>query len=156
MALLAVAFGISCATAPPIALGSGETTVQLQVIGGSTFVSVWVNDSRIDSLFLVDTGATNTVLTPLFATRLKLNVPDDAPRKELTVFGGRKVSVPFIRVTRLTVGTASVANLSVGVYDAVPGERTIDGVLGSDFLHQFRVTVDTGQRVMRLERSNPR
>lgn len=123
----------------------------IQVLGGGTFLSVRVNDLPFDALFLLDTGATTTIVTPLFARRIELVVPDDARHEELTVFGGRKVRMPLIRVARVAVGAARVDDLEIGVYDGFPNARVIDGVLGLDFLRRFRVTVDTTNRVLRLE-----
>jgi predicted aspartyl protease len=150
-ALIAATLGLSAACSTPRPLpASGEATVQIQTIRGNTFVSVRVNDSSLGTLFLVDTGATYTVLSPRFAQRLGLDIPDDAPRRDLTVFGGRKVSVPFVRVRRVAVDAASVPDLLVGVYDVVPSSGVIDGVLGNDFLHRFRVTLDTERKLMHL------
>src|SRR2546423_402507 len=77
----------ACASPPPPLAASGEATVRVQQYGTSMFVSARVNDSPSDTLFLVDTGATHTILSPLLARRLELTVPDDAPRRMLTVFG---------------------------------------------------------------------
>jgi len=141
----------ACATAPPPLVGAGEATVRVQKYGASLFVSAHVNDSPFDTLFLVDTGATHTVLSPLLARRLEIPVPDSAPRRTVTVFGGGKLTVPFIHVRRLAVGGASASDLTVGVYDAFPDARVVDGVLGTDFLHRFRMTVDTTQGVLHLQ-----
>src|SRR5260370_157641 len=81
------------------------------------------------TLFLVDTGATRTVVSPTYARRLGLNVPDDAPRRDMTVAGGSKLSVPFVRVHSVAVDTARVPDLLIGVYDIFPGAPVIDGVL---------------------------
>ncbi len=150
LAALAVA---SCATVAPERPATGEATVPIQMLGGGTYLSVRVNDRPFDALFLLDTGASKTILTPLFARRIELVVPDDAPRRELTVFGGQKVRVPFVKISRVAVGEAHVENLEIGVYEGFPNARVIDGVLGLDFLRRFRMTVDTVNGVLRLERS---
>ncbi len=144
----------ACATipeAPAPGAAVAPTIVPIQVVGQSTFVSVRVDARLEDALFLLDTGASLTMLTPLFAKRLALVVPADARRKELTAFGGLKVSVPLITVSRLAVGTAVVENLTVGVYDAIPDSRVIDGILGLDFLKGFKLTLDVPGKVLRLE-----
>src|SRR5713226_5492464 len=88
VALIVATLGLSTACATPGPLpASGEATVQVQTIGGNTFVSVRVDDSPLGTLFLVDTGATYTVLSPRFAQRLGLDVPNDAPKRDLTIFG---------------------------------------------------------------------
>ena len=156
LALIGATLLVAGACAAPRALpATGEATVPIQTISGHTFVSVSVNDSPAGTLFLVDTGATRTVLNPSLARRLGITVPDDAPKREITVFGGRTVSVPFVRVRSLGVGNTSVADILVGVYDATPNSPAIDGVLGVDFLGRFRVTLDTTQRTMHLTSLTP-
>jgi hypothetical protein len=151
LALIVATLGLSTACATPAPLpASGEATVQIHTTRGSTFVSVSVNDSPLGTLFLVDTGAAHTVLSPTLARRLGLDVPDDAPRRALTIFGGQKLSVPFVRVRRIAVGQASVPDLLVGVHDVLPTARVVDGVLGNDFLQRFRVTLDTTRKLMHL------
>ena len=149
LTVVALALSTACATPPPMP-SSGEATVQIQTFSGKTFVSVSVNDSALATLFLVDTGANRTVLSPTLARRLGLDVPGDAQRQDVTVAGGQKLSVPFVPVRRVAVGAARVPDLLVGVYDMFPNSPVIDGVLGTDFLGRFRVTFDPTQRTMHL------
>src|SRR5438552_5184446 len=139
----------ACATPQPLPAG-GEVKVQVQTSSGKTVVSVSVNSSTLATLFLVDTGATRTVVSPTYARRLGLNVPDDAPRRDVTVAGGSKLSVPFVRVHSVAVDTARVPDLLIGVYDIFPSAPVIDGVLGTDFLGRYRVTFDPTRRTMHL------
>lgn len=144
----------ACAPAPPPTGPSGAiapSVVAIQLVGGSTFVSVQVNGRDEAALFLLDTGSSLTVLTPLYAKRLGITVPTEVRRRELTGIGGHKVSVPLVTVARLGVGSAVVENLTVGVYDAIPDAPAVDGILGLDFLKRFTFTVDTSSKVLRLE-----
>jgi len=50
----------------------------------------------------------------------------------------------------LTVGSFEVEGLHVAVYDVVPQVPSVDGLLGTDFLHRFVVNVDGRQ--LTLER----
>src|SRR5262245_57260797 len=102
----------ACATPAPLPAG-GEATVQVQTFGGSSFVSVNVNDHTAATLFLVDTGANRTVLSPTYARRIGLTVPDDAPTRDVSIAGGHRLSVPFVRVRSVAVGPARVPDLLV-------------------------------------------
>jgi predicted aspartyl protease len=152
--LLVGAVAAACAS-PPAATGPGNaiapTVVAIQLAGGSTFVSVEVNTRDEAALFLLDTGSSLTVLTPLYAQRLGIAVPFDAKRRQLTGIGGHKVSVPLVTVAHVRVGGAVVENLTVGVYNAIPDVPMVDGILGLDFLRRFKFTVDTAGKVLRLE-----
>lgn len=123
--------------------------VPLQVAENTAMVYAIVNGSQ-GALLMIDTGSDRTFITPSLASRLGLGVPDDAPRIEVTSFGGRKVEVPFVKVS-VQVGDALIGDLDVGVYEAFPDGPILDGLLGGDFLYRFRVTLDKAARRMRLE-----
>ena len=150
LAVLALAL-TGCAGAAAPRDVAAPTIVAIQMAGTSTFVSVQVNTRDEDALFLLDTGSSLTVLAPLYAKRLGLAIPPDAPQRELTGIGGHKISVPLVTVSRLAVGTATVQNFTVGVYDALPEATTVDGILGLDFLRRYRFTVDLAGKRLRLE-----
>ena len=140
----------ACSTAPTVPT-SARTVVPMQILNTMTLVSVHVNDSPYHALFLVDTGANLTVLAPLFAQRLGIVIPANARRRSLRAVGGGALTIPLVRITRLAVGDAFVENVDVGVYDAFPQARTIDGILGADFLHRFNVTLDRTNGRLLLE-----
>src|SRR5262249_6337735 len=140
----------ACSTAPS-APTAARTVVPMQILNTMTLVSVQVNDSPYHALFLVDTGANLTVLTPLLAQRFGIAIPDNARRRDLRAVGGGALSIPLVRITRLAVGDAVIENIDVGVYDAFPQARSIDGILGADFLHRFNVTLDRTNGRLLLE-----
>jgi hypothetical protein len=145
--------GSACApaAAPPKASLTAASIVPLQSLADLTLVSVRVNRSDQAAVFMVDTGASKTIMSPLLARRLGLTVPKDAVRHDLRIVGGTVVTVPFIRVTSLQVGEAMIEAMEVGIYDFAPDARVIDGMLGGDFLSRFRVTFDQAARRMTLE-----
>jgi len=71
------------------------------------------------------------VLSPTYARRIGITVPDDAPTRDVSIAGGHRLSVPFVRVRSVAVGPARVPDLLVGVYDIFPKSPVIDGVLGT-------------------------
>ncbi|PYN95326.1 MAG: hypothetical protein DMD91_25185 [Candidatus Rokuibacteriota bacterium] len=135
-----------------VASGSGSVTVPMQMLNTMTLVSVQVNGSPYHALFLLDTGANLTVLNPLYAGRLGIVVPDNARKKTIRAVGGAALTIPLVKVPRLAVGDAAVENMEIGVYDAFPQSRTIDGILGADFLNRFNVTLDRTNNRLRLDR----
>jgi len=99
---------------------------------------------------LIDTGASSTVIRPLLLARLGISVGAEAPRHTLTVPSGSAIEVPFVTLT-VQVGDATVENLDVGVFDAMPNTPDLDGFLGADFLQRFKVTLERQARQMILE-----
>jgi len=136
--------------APGRAVLAAPTDVTIQVYQGITLVSASVNRAP-GALMLVDTGAQQTILSPLLARRIGLTVPADAPKRKLAVVGGQMIDVTFVKVASLKVGDAVVEDFEVGVYEIFPQTKVLDGLLGGDFLHKFRVTVDRTANRMRLE-----
>ena len=126
------------------------TDVPIQVINNMVLVGASVNGGPT-AILIVDTGASSTILTPRLLERLDVRVPADAPRRKLTVVGGEKLSVPFIKIRTIAIGEAILKDKEVGVYDINLGVSLPDGLLGGDILHRFRVTLDRTARRMRLE-----
>jgi hypothetical protein len=69
----------------------------------------------------------------------------------LEIVGGHKVTVPVGRLRSLRVGSLVVEDLHVGIYDALPARQDVHGLLGADFLRNFRVTIDRATRRLILE-----
>lgn len=125
--------------------------VPIQLVGNITLVAATVNGRAGTALMIVDTGATSTILTPRLLARLGMAVPADAPKRKIRVVGGQTLDVPFIKIARVQVSAAAMTDQEVGVYDIYPDAPIIDGLLGGDFLHRYRVTLDRNARQMRLE-----
>lgn len=139
-----------CATAAPDTRLPAAVEVPIQVIGNMTYVAATVNGGP-SALLLVDTGAQSTILTPRLLKRLGVLVPPDAPRRKLRVVGGQELDVPFVKIATIRVGEATMQDQEIGVYDIDPEAPVIDGLLGGDFLHRFKMTLDRTAKQMRLE-----
>ncbi len=105
-------------------------------------VPVFVN-GRGPYAFIVDTGASVTVVSPALADALGI---DRAENATMTGAGGMLQSTVG-RVASLGVGAAVLQDLSVVVSDFLEhiGKAvgtTVDGVVGYNFLRDFRVTID--------------
>ena len=68
----------------------------------------------------------------------------------LQVVGGRQVRFPLVPLAALAMGEAVVKNLPVGILGTFPGTRTVDGLLGGDFLEHFTLTLDYSARRLLL------
>jgi predicted aspartyl protease len=115
--------------------------------GGAVIVPVLV-DGRGPYSFLVDTGATHSVLQKAVVRELGLEVV--ARMAVVTPVGTESREV--VRVGRLAVGPATVEGILVSVVDggrlAMDGSR-FDGILGQNFLSRFDYTIDyRGRRLV--------
>ena len=98
---------------------------------------------------LVDTGAALTLLSRQAAEEMGLDL-SRAVRQERIASIHRTVPVPVLPVESLQVGAQRVSDLEVVVL-SLPPELRIDGLLGFNFLEQFRPTFefDRGTLVLR-------
>lgn len=98
--------------------------------------------------FLLDTGASNTILSAAVADNLKI-----APRRRgmiLTAGGNVDVSIRTIRT--LNVGMAQLTNIEIAVGDFdLMKKLNVDGLLGGDYLRRFRVDIDYDGKVLKIE-----
>jgi hypothetical protein len=138
------------ATAPPLRASlAAPVIVPIHVVGTLAVVSVAL-EQRETAFLLIDSGASATIITPVMLRLLGLAVAPDAPRRELAVVGGRKIEIPFVRLSSLSVGSAVVRDVEVGVYDIAPQAPVVDGLLGGDILQRFSATIDAAARRLRL------
>jgi clan AA aspartic protease (TIGR02281 family) len=91
---------------------------------------------------LVDTGATNTILSPRALARFGIQIPANAPQVSFAVAGGQRRDAQVVRLDSLEVGSARLGPLDVLAFDVSPESPALDGLVGLDFLNQFTVTID--------------
>jgi predicted aspartyl protease len=118
-----------------------RSTVPLQIVDNRPWVHVVLNHQE-EVTFLLDTGASRTLLHPSVAKRIGLSLTANAPQDTTTVFGGRLITFPLAQLSSIAVGNAAVEDLQIGVFHALPRVPTANGILGGDFLHHFTMTLD--------------
>ena len=116
-------------------------------------VPAFVN-GRGPQTFVLDTGASSTVLSPELAAALRIETVAAEP---MTGAGGT-LQATLGRVGSLTVGSATLQDVSVMVADFLDElgnvvDARLDGVLGYNFLRHFRVTLDYPNGVLWLMRT---
>jgi hypothetical protein len=137
-----------------VAVPPAGTGVPIQIVNDLILAPATLNRAQAATL-LVDTGATHSLLTPAVARRLGISPSAAAPRRTIHLIGGQSIDVPFVTLSTLQVGDAVVENLEVGIHLIHPGAPIVDGLLGSDFLGRFQMTVDRSARQLRIEPRNP-
>ena len=136
---------VSAPPAPDVVARPGAITRIAFRPGDPIFVTATIGGSGPLTLIL-DTGADRTVVAPRALSRLGISIAD-APRAEIRgVTGAGQAGV--IQVTSLEVGEARVGPLRIIAHDADLANS--DGLLGRDFLENFTVTIDSGERMVTL------
>jgi hypothetical protein len=148
-----------------------ELAVPFRTMGGGTIGSLRLSPTRIvlpvtlegqAHTFMVDTGASTTILSPqLFAAV----TADGRGRLDGLPVGTVAGTVNAIatRIHQLDVGGASVTDLAAMTIDGpqldtISGEvgMVLDGLVGGTFLREFFVTVDYHQQLLKLRRYRSR
>ena len=120
--------------------------VPAEIVGGQFFVV-----TRWDGLgpwrFLVDTGATVSLVSPEFARAYAGDEPAaDMPAVRVRSADGRSTLLPGVRVRTLALGAARFENVTALVYDleelSAHYGRKIDGIIGYTLFRDTVVTLD--------------
>ena len=101
----------------------------------------------------IDTGASVTIISEKVAKKLGFNLTKPT---EQTSFSNASQShlVPIITLKSICLGEAKIENLQALCY-TLPEEHGIDGVIGLNFLRQFkRVILGFDQGLLILEKNN--
>ena len=131
-------------TPPP---AGPSTSVRIQLVNNKLLVPVTLNESQ-PATFLLDTGASTTVVTADLARRLGMTSGSGAVRARARIASGQEIDVALVRLGSLRVGTARIDAMPVAVYELASLGNTaslpvaIDGFLGMDFIGRFLMTVD--------------
>ena len=137
----------------PIDAQPPETSAAATEVAGIPLVrtgSHFLVDARLGSQqvrLLIDTGASLTMLTPETLSRYGLGAHATGRTGLFNTANGR-VKAPIYRLDTLSVGDWQVSDLDVGVLQ--PGDRSIDGLLGMNFLRHFQFFIDQNEALLRL------
>lgn len=124
---------------------AADVTIPLEASRGVWVALVTLNGGPTGR-FLVDTGASVTLVSPRLARQLALSSqPDVAPTALHTVAGpttGASTTLASIRL-----GEAEARNVPAVIHD--PG-IDLDGILGNSFLGRFVLTLDADRKLLHL------
>jgi predicted aspartyl protease len=123
------------------------TTIIKYTPGQRIMVDVKINGGFTAQL-LLDTGADRTMISP--RTLVAAGVPVTRPVGTGTIVGATGSDrISYVVVDSLEVGEARVGRMPVGSYE-LAGTGAGDGLLGRDFLDQFKITFDAAKGEVHL------
>ncbi|MBI3089064.1 MAG: retroviral-like aspartic protease family protein [Candidatus Tectomicrobia bacterium] len=132
----------------PARRSAGNVTLSFEREGGAIVIPAVVND-RHPARFIIDTGATYTVISTEFARRLRQETPGE-PRRVILQTASGSIEAPLIQLASIRIRDAEVRQVPTAVHTINAGGN-ITGVLGLSFLSAFRVTIDHETGSLSLE-----
>ena len=133
--------------APSSAGGDRDvSTIRLDRSRGGWIADVVLNDSR-RARFLVDTGASVTVLSPDLADGLGIAPTSRSRVMRLQTLAG-ETEAPVVMIPSLRVGELEARDVIAVIHETVG----LDGILGNTFLARYTVTLDARQGLLTVRR----
>ena len=130
-------------------MATGKHTIKLTRCGNSFTTDVLLN-RKVKAELIVDTGATDTVISASLAKKLGISL-NKSPNVLYQVANGSAVNGKQINIKEVRVGGAKVYNVQAVVLDS--GEMgNSPGLLGMSFLNNFIFKVDTEKELLILQK----
>jgi clan AA aspartic protease (TIGR02281 family) len=133
----------------PAPTSADKASVKFHKQGELMVVQAMLNE-KAAAKFVVDTGASYTTISQATAKQLELNLDNASGVIALQTANG-VIEAPLVNVGSLDLGGLGLKDLKVAVHDVFP-DPGIAGLLGLNFLSQFRVEIDNKNGVIYLEK----
>ena len=133
-----------------VALPALARRVQVPIEGSGKILIVEASiNQRATGRYIVDTGATYCVISQERAKELSLAGRKDGEKIRVATANGI-VQATLGEARRIDLGDAVARDVAVAVMDGdpVPG---FDGLIGLSFLQRFKYSVDSTERILKLE-----
>ena len=124
------------------------TTVPVERLGSVLVVMATLNDSK-QARLIVDTGASQTIISRRLAAELGLSSTTYATRVLLHTASG-SVQVDAVILDAIRIGEAELRKSQVLIHDLPDLPFTVDGLLGLSFLGAYQITLDTSRGELHL------
>lgn len=132
---------------PPPSLD--KTSVPFQKQGNVVVIQAIVNE-KATAKFVVDTGASYTMISQATAKELEIDLEKKLPTLPFQTANG-VIQAPLVNLNSIEVGGIQVKDLTAAIHNVFP-DSSIAGLLGLNFLSSFRMDIDTKNGVLHLER----
>jgi len=126
-----------------------KASIPMERHGEVVIIEATLNNKR-SAKFVVDTGASYTLISTALARDLSIDIGENSKTMPFQTANGL-INAPVTRLDSISVGGMEIRNLTTAVHDAVPDSQ-VAGLLGLNFLSNFRLDIDTQKRILHLEK----
>lgn len=127
----------------------GKASVPIEKHGQVVVVEATLN-KKTSAKFVVDTGASYTMISSAIAKELDIDISRNQTTVPFQTANG-VIQAPLTSLESINVGGMEVRNLTAAVHDALPDPK-VAGLLGLNFLSNFRIDIDTQKGLLHLEK----
>ena len=135
-------------SSPLLLDNSHATVVPVERSGSVLVVMATLNDST-QARLIVDTGASQTIISRRLAMELGLS-STAYPTHVLLHTASGSVQVDAVILDAIRIGGAELRNSQVLIHDLPDLPFTVDGLLGLSFLGAYQITLDTSRGELHL------
>jgi len=134
---------------PPVAPLPTKASIPFEKQGQVVIVEATLN-KKTAVKFVVDTGASYTMISSVVAKELDIDTQQNPKTAPFQTANGI-IQAPLVNLESIAVGGIEILNLTAAVHDAIPDAK-VAGLLGLNFLSNFRMDIDTQKGVLHLEK----
>lgn len=140
---------IRSAEARPAPPPADKASIQFQRRGEIMIVKAILN-GKFPVSFVVDTGASYTTISPAAAQAAGIQLPDNPTVLSFHTANG-VIQAPLGTLRSMEIGGFELNDVTVAIHDVFP-DPAIAGLLGQNFLSQFRLEIDGQGGLLNLYR----
>jgi predicted aspartyl protease len=128
-----------------------ETETEIVIFENHVIVPVQLSyeGKQVNANLLLDTGSTNITLHKDIARKLLVKEPQ---KGSIRVAGGDLIEAEAFRLDAIKVGPQIKRNLVAGIIEHHGAEVPYDGLLGMNFLKDYKYTIDFKDKVLRWQK----
>jgi clan AA aspartic protease (TIGR02281 family) len=134
---------------PPVPILPSKASIPFEKQGQVVIVEATLN-KKTAAKFVVDTGASYTMISSAIAKELDIDTEQSRRTAPFQTANGI-IQAPLVSLDSISVGGMEIRNLTAAVHDVLSDPR-IAGLLGLNFLSNFRMDIDTQKGVLHLEK----
>lgn len=134
---------------PPVPVAPNKASIPFERQGQVVVVEATLN-KKTAAKFVVDTGASYTMISSAIAKQLDIETEQNRRTAPFQTANGI-IQAPLVSLESISVGGMEIRNLTAAVHDVLSDPR-IAGLLGLNFLSNFRMDIDTQKGVLHLEK----